>query len=133
MPGFSSQGDRGNILLKLRSDEQYLVADVLIPKEDLDFLQEGMPAEITVNSPQFQGVGKLPGQVLSIGSDALPPDAMHQYAGIPVKIALDRKALTKNGQKNLLREGISATVTIPIHTKQTIAKTILQKLWPGND
>ncbi len=131
-PGFGSQPDDEKTLFKLKSDEQYLVAEVVIPKEDIDFIQDGMPAEIKIDSPSFSQLGNLRGQVLAVGSDALPPDAVHHFYGIPAKIGLERQALAVKPQKMPVRSGISATVTIKIDKKQTLGEAIWQKLLPTN-
>jgi HlyD family secretion protein len=132
IPGFGSQPDSEKTLFKLKSDERYLVAEVLIPKEDIDFIQDGMPAEIKIDSPPFSQLGNLQGQVLAVGADALPPDAIHHFYGIPAKIGLERQALEVDPQDMPSRSGISATVTIKINKKQTLGKAIWQKLLPAN-
>ncbi|AFY79549.1 multidrug resistance efflux pump [Pleurocapsa sp. PCC 7327] len=130
--GFGSQPDDEKTLFKLKSDGQYLVVEVIIPKENIDFIQDGMPAEIKIDASSFSQLGNLRGQVLAVGSDALPPDAVHHFYGIPAKIGLERQALAVEPQKMSSRSGISATVTIKINKKQTLGEAIWQKLLPTN-
>jgi HlyD family secretion protein len=101
---------------------------VLIPKENLDFIQEGMLAEVKADGSPLGELGNLQGQILSVGSDALPPDAVNHFYGIPVKIGLEKQALGIELQKMPLRSRMSATVTININKKQTLGETLWQKL-----
>jgi HlyD family secretion protein len=127
-PGFGSVPDSEKALLKLQSDDRYLVVEVLIPKENLDFIQEGMLAEVKADGSPLGELGNLQGQILSVGSDALPPDAVNHFYGIPVKIGLEKQALGIELQKMPLRSRMSATVTININKKQTLGETLWQKL-----
>ena len=124
--GFGSQSDREKTLLKLAANDRQIVAEVLIPKEDLDFMQEGMKADVQIDSSAFKE--SIQGQVISLGADALPPDAIHHFSGVPAKIALEQQALVINNQEIALRSGMSAIVTIKLSKKQTLGEVILQKL-----
>lgn len=125
-PGFGSQNEK--TLLKLKADDRQLIATVYLPKQELDFVQEGMKATVQIDSYSLSDLGNIEGTVISLGSDALPPDAVRHFYGIPAKIGLDRQALVIN-QKNIpLRSGMSVTATITVNKKQTLWEIVAQKI-----
>lgn len=126
-PGFGSRSDRSKTLLKLRSDDRHLIVNVLIPQENLDLIQEGMKAALKIDAFSFGQLGNLYGTVISVGSDALPPDAIHHFYGIPAQISLDKQSLIIKDKEVPLRSGMSATATIAVSQKQSLWKAMWQK------
>jgi HlyD family secretion protein len=132
-PGFGSGSDRTKTLLKLNSDDRHLIVDVLIPQEDLDSIQEGMKAALKIDAFSFGQLGNLYGTVISVGADALPPDAIHHFYGIPAKISLDKQSLAIDGKEVPLRSGMSATATITVSQKQSLWQAMWQKFLGTNN
>jgi hemolysin D len=126
-PGFGVGSDRAKTLLKLNSDDRHLIVDVLIPQEDLDSIQEGMNAALKIDELPLARLGNLQGTVISVGSDALPPDAIHHFYGIPAKISLDKQSLVIDDKEVPLRSGMSATATIKVSQKQSFWQAMWQK------
>lgn len=126
-PGFGVGSDRAKTLLKLNSDDRHLIVDVLIPQEDLDSIQEGMKAALKIDELPLARLGNLHGTVLSVGSDALPPDAIHHFYGVPAKISLDKQSLVIDDKEVPLRSGMSATATITVSQKQSFWQAMWQK------
>jgi HlyD family secretion protein len=130
IPGFGTQSDRNKTLLKFNSGDRDLAIEVLLPKEDFALVQEGTIASIQFDTPPLRSLGKLQAKVISVGSDALPPDAIHHYYGVPTKIVLDRQVLKNERVKKSLRVGVSATVAIAVNQKQSLAQIVWQKISP---
>lgn len=130
IPGFGTQSDKNKTLLKFNSGDRDLAIEVLLPKEDIDLVQEGMTASIQFDAPPLRSLGELQAKVISVGSDALPPDAIHHYYGVPTKIVLDRQVLNDERLKKSLRVGVSATVAIAVDREQSLAEIVWQKISP---
>ncbi|NJM88022.1 MAG: HlyD family efflux transporter periplasmic adaptor subunit [Hydrococcus sp. RU_2_2] len=127
-PGFGLGSDRTKTLLKLNSDDRHLIVDVLIPQEDLGSIQEGMKADLKIDALSLARLGNLHGTIISVGSDALPPDAIHHYYGIPAKISLDKQSLVIDDKEVPLRSGMSVTATVTVSQKQSFWQAMWQKL-----
>jgi hemolysin D len=125
-PGFGV-GNGAKTLLKLNSDDRHLIVDVLIPQKDLNSIQEGMKAALKIDELPLARLENLQGTVISVGSDALPPDAIHHFYGIPAKISLDKQSLVIDDKEVPLRSGMSATATITVSQKQSFWQAMWQK------
>ncbi|MCU0532529.1 MAG: HlyD family efflux transporter periplasmic adaptor subunit [Hydrococcus sp. Prado102] len=126
-PGFGVGSDRTKTLLKLNSDDRHLLVDVLIPKEDLDSIQAGMKADLSIDALSLNRLGNLHGTVILVGSDALPPDAIHHFYGIPAKISLDKQSLALDDKDIPLRSGMPATASITVSQKKSFWQAMWQK------
>jgi HlyD family secretion protein len=92
---FDLQATRGYVtppnqiepLLKIVPDDN-LVAEVNITNQDIGFVEIGDQADVRIDSFPFSEFGDLKGEVVSIGSDALPPDEVHQYYRFPTRIEI---------------------------------------------
>jgi HlyD family secretion protein len=96
-----------------------LEADIEIPSNKIGFVREGMPVDISIDSFPATDFGVLEGKVISIGSDALPPDQQKQRQEyrFPATIQLNSQQLRlKNGTKLDLQVGMSLTANIKLRS-----------------
>lgn len=94
-----------------------LEADVEIPSRKIGFIRTGQAVEISIDSFPSTDFGVLKGKVLSVGSDALPPDPQKQRNSynFPATIQIEKQYLTiKNGTELPLQAGISLTANIKL-------------------
>lgn len=129
--GFVPQPSQAEALLKIVPDD-YLIAEVEITNEDIGFVQPGMKADIRIDSFPFSQYGDIKGEVLYIGSDALPPNDIYRYYRFPTKVKLDEQFLVVNkGQANErqipLQSGMSVSVNIKIRENRTVLSLFLEQ------
>jgi hemolysin D len=98
-----------------------LVAKVDITNKDIGFVKEGMRVDVRIDSFPFSEFGDVKGTLDSIGSDALPPDQIHQYYRFPAKVKLDRQSLVVNGNKVPLQSGMSVSVNIRVRDRTVLS------------
>jgi len=92
-----------------------LEARVEVASSDIGFVRLNKPADISIDSFPATDFGVLTGLVRKIGSDALPPDQMHQTYRFPVDIRLNEQQLKlKSGQRLPLQVGMSLTANIKL-------------------
>ncbi len=108
-------------ILKIVPDDS-LIAKVFITNKDIGFVKEGMNVDIRVDSFPFSEFGDIKGQVVWIGSDALPPDQTHPFYRFPAKIRLKQQSLMINGRVVPLQSGMSVNANIKVrqHTVMSI-------------
>jgi hemolysin D len=107
-------------LLKIVPDD-YLIAEVNVTNEDIGFVRRQMKADVRINTFSFSEFGDIKGQVVSIGSDALPPDEINRVARFPIKIKLDQQALNVRGREPLeLQSGMAVTANIKVNEDRTV-------------
>lgn len=98
-----------------------LVAKVDITNKDIGFVKEGMDVDVRIDSFPFSEFGDIKGKLVSIGSDALPPDQIHQYYRFPVKVKLDQQSLVVNNRKVPLQSGMSVSVNIRVRDRTVLS------------
>ncbi len=98
-----------------------LVARVYITNKDIGFVREGQPVDVRVDSFPFSEFGDIKGTLISIGSDALPPDQIFNYYRFPAKIKLDRQNLSVNGKKIALQSGMSISGNIKLRKRSVMS------------
>jgi HlyD family secretion protein len=92
-----------------------LEARVEVPSTEIGFVSVGKPADISIDSFPATDFGVLQGTVRRIGSDALPPDQIKQFARFPVDIRLNSQQLKlKSGQSLPLQVGMSLTANVKL-------------------
>lgn len=94
-----------------------LEADVEIPSRKIGFIRTGQAVEISIDSFPSTDFGVIKGKVLSVGSDALPPDPQKQRNSynFPATIHIEKQYLTiKNGTELPLQAGMSLTANIKL-------------------
>ena len=113
-PGFFSQ-IQGPILKIVPFNS--MEADVEIPSRKIGFVRKGQLVDISIDSFPSNDFGVLKGTVISVGSDALPPDPQKQRPDyrFPATIELEKQYLSLRDGKNLnLQVGMSITANIKL-------------------
>ncbi|MBD2297506.1 HlyD family efflux transporter periplasmic adaptor subunit [Nostoc sp. FACHB-87] len=116
-PGFVANSTQK--LLQIVPNDKY-IADVFITNQDIGFVREGMKADIRIDSFPFSEFGDIKGELVSVGSDALPPDETHKFYRFPARISLDKQALEMNGKELPLQSGMSITANIKVREERTV-------------
>ena len=115
-PGYVA--NPGQPMLKIVPDDT-LTAKVFITNRDIGFVRTGMPVDIRVDSFPFSEFGDIKGELVWIGSDALPPDELRQQYTFPAKVRLDQQSLSVNGREMPLQSGMSLSANIKVR-KRTV-------------
>lgn len=115
-PGFVVQTSEP--ILKLVPEDS-LVARVFITNQDIGFVREGMPVDVRVDSFPFSEFGDIKGQLIHIGSDALPPNDVHPFYRFPADVELNQQYLTIADKEIDLQSGMSVSANIKIR-KRTV-------------
>jgi HlyD family secretion protein len=107
-----------------------LVAEVFITNKDIGFVLEKLrqaktdkkplQVDVRIDSFPFSEFGDIKGEVLEVGSDALPPDQIHNFYRFPAKIRLDKQYLDTQGQKISLQSGMSISANIKVREERTV-------------
>ena len=97
-----------------------LMAKVDISNVDIGFIQPGLPVTIAVDSFPVGEFGYIKGSLLSIGSDALPPDQSHPNWYFPATVSLDQQRV-EFGSRNLnLQSGMAVSANIKLRSRPVI-------------
>ncbi|GAP95476.1 HlyD family efflux transporter periplasmic adaptor subunit [Leptolyngbya sp. NIES-2104] len=107
-------------VLKIVPDNA-LIAEAYITNKDIGFVKEGMEVDVRLDTFPFSEFGDIKGKIISIGSDALPPDQVHPYYRFPVKIQLDQQALQVRDRKIALQSGMSVSVNIKLRDRTVMS------------
>lgn len=111
-PGFVAQGSEP--VMKIVPFNK-LKAKVEIDSSKIGFVRVGRPAEISIDSFPSTDFGVLHGTVTRIGSDALPPDQLHQTYRYPAEIQLASQQLKLHSGRTLpLQVGMSLNANIKL-------------------
>ncbi|MDF5716466.1 MAG: HlyD family efflux transporter periplasmic adaptor subunit [Rhizonema sp. NSF051] len=116
-PGFVANSTQK--LLQIVPTDSY-IAEAFVTNKDIGFVREGMKVDVRIDTFPFSEFGDIKGEVVSIGSDALPPDQTHQYYRFPAKIHLDRQSLAAEGKNISLQSGMAVTANIKVHEERTV-------------
>jgi HlyD family secretion protein len=130
-PGFVPQPSQAEALLKIVPDgcpeevkdanKGCLVAEVDVTNQDIGFVRLGQKADIRVDSFPYSEYGDIKGEVISIGSDALPPDETHRFYRFPVKVSLKSQDLVLKDKSSLdLQSGMAVSVNIKVNENRTV-------------
>lgn len=107
-------------MLKIVPDDA-LIAQVYITNRDIGFVKEGMPVDVRIDSFPFSEFGDIKGELMAIGSDALPPEPARPFYSFPAKVRLEKQALSINGRNINLQSGMSISVNIKIRQRPVIS------------
>ena len=118
-PGYVTPPNQTVPLLKIIPNDN-LIAQVDITNKDIGFVRKGMIADVRIDSFPYSEFGDIKGTVLSVGSDALPPDEAHKFYRFPTRIKLDHQYLKTEDRKIALQSGMSVTANIKIREKRTV-------------
>ncbi|AFY39830.1 secretion protein HlyD family protein [[Leptolyngbya] sp. PCC 7376] len=123
--GFVPRSGQAEPLLKIVPDDE-LVAEVFVTNSDIGFVRQRFDEELAGGDPvkvdvridtyAFNQYGDIDGEILSIGSDALPPDQIYPYYRFPIRIALDEQDLLGRP----LQSGMSVNVNIKIREDRRV-------------
>ena len=93
-----------------------LQAEIEIQSSDIGFINIGKKVDISIDSFPASDFGVVGGEIIRIGSDALPPDpSLNKSYRFPGIIKLDKQHLTiKSGRKLPLQAGMSITANIKL-------------------
>ncbi|MBD2774261.1 HlyD family efflux transporter periplasmic adaptor subunit [Iningainema tapete] len=94
-----------------------LIAKVYITNRDIGFVKEGQKVDVRIDSFPFQEYGDIKGELLTIGSDALPPDQVYPYHRFPAKVRLDKQAMLSNNRQLILQSGMSINANIKLRQR----------------
>ncbi|MBE9077389.1 HlyD family efflux transporter periplasmic adaptor subunit [Romeria aff. gracilis LEGE 07310] len=97
-----------------------LVARVYIPNKDIGFVKIGQEVDVRIDAFPYSEFGDVDGEIVSIGSDALPPDEVFQFYRFPAEIDLNDQTLLTNGQDLELRSGMSVSASIKLRKRRVI-------------
>lgn len=92
-----------------------LQAKVEIDSSHIGFVRVGRPADISIDSFPSTDFGVLQGTLISVGSDALPPDELKNIYRFPAIVKLNSQQFRlKSGQVLPLQVGMSLTANIKL-------------------
>ncbi len=117
-PGFVANVSQLDLLKIVPKDT--LIAEVFITNKDIGFVRDGMIVDVRIDSFPFSEFGDIKGKVISVGSDALPPDETHKFYRFPAKIRLDNQKLDVKGKKISLQSGMSISANIKVREERTV-------------
>ncbi|AFZ02908.1 HlyD family efflux transporter periplasmic adaptor subunit [Calothrix sp. PCC 6303] len=117
-PGFVASSTEP--ILKIVPNDK-LIAKVFITNKDIGFVKEGMTVDVRIDSFPFSEFGDIKGKLVSIGSDALPPDQIYPFYRFPAKIELDTQYLTINGKNIALQSGMGVNTNIKIRDRTVMS------------
>jgi HlyD family secretion protein len=101
--------------------EDALVAKVYLTNKDIGFVKEGMPTDVRIDSFPFSEFGDVKGELIWIGSDALPPDQIRPYYTFPAKVRLNQQSLLINDRKIALQSGMSVSTNIRVRDRTVLS------------
>jgi hemolysin D len=116
-PGFVASSTEP--ILKIVPNDK-LVAKVFITNKDIGFIKEGMTVDVRIDSFPFSEFGDIKGTLVSIGSDALPPDQIYPFYRFPAKIELSSQQLLLSGRNISLQSGMGVNTNIKIRDDRKI-------------
>ncbi|KAF3889098.1 MULTISPECIES: HlyD family efflux transporter periplasmic adaptor subunit [Nostocales] len=96
------------------------VAEAFITNKDIGFVKEGMKVDVRLDSFPYNEFGDIKGELVWVGSDALPPDETHQYYRFPIKIRLAKQNLDVKGRTISLQSGMSVTANVKVREERTV-------------
>ena len=104
-----------------------LQAQIKISNADIGFVKVGQNVSVAVDSFPAGEFGYIKGQLISLGSDSLPPDRDSPQIYFPATVQLDQQSVFSGNQKLNLQSGMSITANIKLRSRQAI--TILTDLF----
>jgi hemolysin D len=117
-PGFVASSTEP--ILKIVPNDK-LIAKVFITNKDIGFVKEGMTVDVRIDSFPFSEFGDIKGKLVSIGSDALPPDQIYPFYRFPAKVELDSQQLNINGRNIVLQSGMGLNANIKIRDRTVMS------------
>ena len=109
-------------ILKIVPSEN-LIAKIFITNKDIGFVkaEDKMQVDVRIDSFPFSEFGDIKGELISIGSDALPPTEIRPFYSFPAKIRLDQQFIMINGRQMPLQSGMSLSANIKVRKRPVIS------------
>jgi len=123
-PGFVANTSQK--LMKIVPQEN-LIAEVFITNQDIGFVKEGMKVDVRIDSFPFSEYGDIQGELISIGSDALPPDETYDFFRFPAKIRLDNQVLVVQDREIPVQSGMSVSTNIKLREDRRVISLLLER------
>ncbi|ABB25093.1 hemolysin secretion protein-like [Synechococcus sp. CC9902] len=98
-----------------------LQALVEIPNSDIGFIKVGQAVSVSVDSFPSGEFGYIRGSLISIGSDALPPDQDSPQRYFPGTVKLVQQSVVSGDTSLNLQSGMSITANIKLRSRPTIS------------
>ncbi len=100
-----------------------LIASVHVTNKDIGFIHEGMEVELQVDTFPATEFGTIPGTLVSIGKDALPPNPQENRPmyTFPVTIELEQQAFDIGGREIPLQAGMSVNAKIKVRERTVLS------------
>ncbi len=98
-----------------------LIAKVMITNRDIGFVRPGMQVDVRIDSFPFSEFGDVKGEIISIGSDALPPTELQPVYTFPAIIKLSRQSLNASGKEIHLQSGMSLNANIRVRERTVMS------------
>lgn len=98
-----------------------LIAKVFITNKDIGFVKEGMTVDVRIDSFPFSEFGDIKGKLVSIGSDALPPDQIYPFYRFPAKVELQTQQLKVHERNIALQSGMGVSTNIKIRDRTVMS------------
>ena len=117
-PGYAAAS--GETLLKVVPDGA-VEAKVFLTNADVGFVKPDMAAQVRVDAYPFTQFGDIPGQLKSIGKEALPPDQQNPESRFTVMVSLERQFLERKGKRYPISAGQSVAVNFIVRDKPVIS------------
>ncbi len=105
-----------------------LVAEVFITNNDIGFVRPGMTVDVRIDSFPYTEFSDIKGELISIGSDALPPDQLNPQYRFPAQIRLDKQSINVNGRQVPLQSGMSLNANVNIR-KRTVMSIFTEQFF----
>jgi HlyD family secretion protein len=122
-PGYVSSAVGDKPVMKIVPSEN-LIAEVDITNQDIGFVRNGQKVDVRIDTFPYSEFGDIKGEVLSIGSDVLPPDETHKFYRFPTRIKLNVQSIKINDQTINLQSGMAVTVNIKVNEDRTVMSLI---------
>lgn len=106
-------------LLKIVPQEA-LVAKVTISNQDIGFVKPGMEVDVRVDSFPFSEFGDIKGELIAIGSDAMPPTPEKPFYSFPAKVRLKQQTVMVRGREVKLHSGMSLSVNVKTRKRKVM-------------
>ena len=124
--GPGSVAQKSEPIMKIVPQEN-LIAEVFITNQDIGFVKEGMTVDVRIDSFPFSEYGDIQGEIISIGSDALPPNKTYDFFRFPAKIKLDSQTLQAQNRDIPLQSGMSVSTNIKLRENRRVISLFIDR------
>ena len=110
--------------------DQVLEVQAFLENKDIGFVEEGMPAEIKVNTFPFTKYGIIDAKVSNITTDALSMNQEQQDKGLvfAMHLTMAKNTIVVNGKEILLHPGMQVSAEVKIGKRRIIEYIVMPLL-----